>query len=59
MPYPSLQASFQPGGTVSFEHRNIKGLNRSILGSITTSNFFSAQVISHDTHFLFLNKSQE
>ncbi|KAJ6944912.1 hypothetical protein NC651_000062 [Populus alba x Populus x berolinensis] len=39
---PTL-ASFQPGGTVSFEHRNIKGLNRSILGSITTSNFFSAQ----------------
>ncbi|KAF2291733.1 hypothetical protein GH714_035373 [Hevea brasiliensis] len=39
---PTL-ASFQPGGTVSFEHRNIKGLNRSILGSITTSNFFLPQ----------------
>ncbi|KAJ9146691.1 hypothetical protein P3X46_028926 [Hevea brasiliensis] len=39
---PTL-ASFQPGGTVSFEHRNIKGLNRSILGSITTSNFFFPQ----------------
>ncbi|XP_030537608.2 protein TOC75-3, chloroplastic [Rhodamnia argentea] len=39
---PTL-ASLQPGGTVSFEHRNIKGLNRSILGSVTTSNFFNPQ----------------
>ncbi|KAK6935809.1 Bacterial surface antigen (D15) [Dillenia turbinata] len=39
---PTL-ASIQPGGTVSFEHRNIKGLNRSILGSVTTSNFFNPQ----------------
>ncbi|XWS71662.1 hypothetical protein CRYUN_Cryun03dG0157600 [Craigia yunnanensis] len=34
-------ASFQPGGTVSFEHRNLEGLNRSILGSLTTSNFLN------------------
>lgn len=40
----SFQASIQPGGTVSFEHRNIKGLNRSILGSVTTSNFLNPQV---------------
>ncbi|XP_023521044.1 protein TOC75-3, chloroplastic-like [Cucurbita pepo subsp. pepo] len=39
---PTL-ASLQPGGTVTFEHRNIKGLNRSILGTITTSNFFNPQ----------------
>ncbi|GMG98282.1 hypothetical protein Nepgr_000122 [Nepenthes gracilis] len=39
---PTL-ASIQPGGTVSFEHRNLKGLNRSILGSVTTSNFFNPQ----------------
>nr|DAD26480.1 TPA_asm: hypothetical protein HUJ06_027948 [Nelumbo nucifera] len=39
---PTL-ASIQPAGTVSFEHRNIKGLNRSILGSVTTSNFFNPQ----------------
>ncbi|VFQ98221.1 unnamed protein product [Cuscuta campestris] len=39
---PTL-ASIQPGGTVSFEHRNIKGLNRSILGSVTTSNFLNPQ----------------
>ncbi|CAN1150525.1 Protein TOC75-3, chloroplastic [Linum perenne] len=39
---PTL-ASIQPGGTVSFEHRNIKGLNRSVVGSITTSNFFLPQ----------------
>ncbi|KAE8666707.1 Protein TOC75 [Hibiscus syriacus] len=39
---PSL-ATVQPGGTVSFEHRNLKGLNRSILGSLTTSNFLNPQ----------------
>ncbi|XP_044505110.1 protein TOC75-3, chloroplastic-like [Mangifera indica] len=36
-------ASLQPGGTVSFEHRNLKGLNRSLLGSVTTSNFLNPQ----------------
>lgn len=40
----SAQASLQPGGTVSFEHRNLQGLNRSILGSVTTSNFLNPQV---------------
>ncbi|MQM15804.1 hypothetical protein Taro_048752 [Colocasia esculenta] len=39
---PTL-ASLQPGGTVSFEHRNIKGLNRSILGSVTSSNLLNPQ----------------
>ncbi|KAF7120436.1 hypothetical protein RHSIM_Rhsim13G0077600 [Rhododendron simsii] len=39
---PTL-ASIQPGGTVSFEHRNLNGLNRSILGSVTTSNFLNPQ----------------
>ncbi|GAB2234034.1 hypothetical protein Droror1_Dr00003270 [Drosera rotundifolia] len=39
---PTL-ASIQPGGSVTFEHRNIKGLNRSLLGSISTSNFFNPQ----------------
>lgn len=39
---PTL-ASIQPGGTVSFEHRNLGGLNRSILGSVTTSNFLNPQ----------------
>ncbi|KAA8543841.1 hypothetical protein F0562_021982 [Nyssa sinensis] len=39
---PTL-ASIQPGGTISFEHRNLKGLNRSILGSVTTSNFLNPQ----------------
>ncbi|KAL1552902.1 putative translocon at the outer envelope membrane of chloroplasts 75-III [Salvia divinorum] len=39
---PTL-ASVQPGGTVSFEHRNINGLNRSLLGSVTTSNFLNPQ----------------
>ncbi|KVI03623.1 Bacterial surface antigen (D15) [Cynara cardunculus var. scolymus] len=41
---PTL-ASIQPGGTVSFEHRNIKGLNRSLLGSVTTSNFLNPQMV--------------
>ncbi|KAK8923999.1 hypothetical protein KSP39_PZI019252 [Platanthera zijinensis] len=40
---PTL-ASIQPGGTVTFEHRNIKGLDRSILGSVTLSNLLNPQV---------------
>ncbi|KAG7534805.1 Bacterial surface antigen (D15) [Arabidopsis thaliana x Arabidopsis arenosa] len=40
--FPSL-ASFQPSGTVSFEHRNIKGLNRSLIGSVATSNFLNPE----------------
>ncbi|CAL9165656.1 unnamed protein product, partial [Musa hybrid cultivar] len=36
-------ASIQPGGTVSFEHRNINGLNRSIVGSVTSSNLLNPQ----------------
>jgi IAP75 family protein translocase len=39
---PTL-ASIQPGGTVSFEHRNINGLNRSLLGSVQTNNFLNPQ----------------
>ncbi|KAJ8559517.1 hypothetical protein K7X08_003575 [Anisodus acutangulus] len=39
---PTL-ASIQPGGTVSFEHRNLHGLNRSVLGSVNTSNFLNPQ----------------
>ncbi|ONL96507.1 Protein TOC75-3 chloroplastic [Zea mays] len=39
---PTL-ASIQPGGTVSFEHRNIYGLNRSIVGSVTSSNLLNPQ----------------
>ncbi|WOL01990.1 hypothetical protein Cni_G10709 [Canna indica] len=39
---PTL-ASIQPGGTVSLEHRNIKGLNRSIVGSVTSSNLLNPQ----------------
>ncbi|KAK7312456.1 hypothetical protein VNO77_36330 [Canavalia gladiata] len=39
---PTL-ASLQPGGTVTFEHRNLQGLNRSLSGSLTTSNFFNPQ----------------
>ncbi|OIW03716.1 hypothetical protein TanjilG_29751 [Lupinus angustifolius] len=39
---PTL-ASIQPGGTVTFEHRNLHGLNRSVNGSITTSNFLNPQ----------------
>ncbi|KAH0906808.1 hypothetical protein HID58_038635 [Brassica napus] len=39
---PSL-ASLQPGGSVSFEHRNIHGLNRSLMGSVTTSNLLDPE----------------
>lgn len=36
-------ASIQPGGSVTFEHRNLKGLNRSILGTVTSNNLFNPQ----------------
>ncbi|XP_004507162.1 protein TOC75, chloroplastic [Cicer arietinum] len=39
---PTL-ASLQPGGTITFEHRNLQGLNRSLTGSVTTSNFWNPQ----------------
>ncbi|KAI3939582.1 hypothetical protein MKX01_038537, partial [Papaver californicum] len=39
---PTL-ASIQPGGTFTIEHRNLQGLNRSLIGSITTSNFIDPQ----------------
>uniref|UniRef100_A0A0E0MBQ8 Bacterial surface antigen (D15) domain-containing protein n=1 Tax=Oryza punctata TaxID=4537 RepID=A0A0E0MBQ8_ORYPU len=39
---PTL-ASIQPGGTVSFEHRNICGLKRSLIGSVTSSNLFNPE----------------
>uniref|UniRef100_A0A7C8YQ22 Uncharacterized protein n=1 Tax=Opuntia streptacantha TaxID=393608 RepID=A0A7C8YQ22_OPUST len=34
-------ASIQRDGTVSFGHRNPNGLNRSFMGSVTSSNFFN------------------
>ncbi|PNT64189.1 hypothetical protein BRADI_4g25730v3 [Brachypodium distachyon] len=39
---PTLQ-SIQPGGSVSFEHRNICGLNRSLTGSVASSNLLNPQ----------------
>nr|XP_043638224.1 protein TOC75-3, chloroplastic-like [Erigeron canadensis] len=39
---PTL-AEVQPGGTATFKRRNINGLNRSIYGSVTTSNFLKPQ----------------
>ncbi|KAF2909186.1 hypothetical protein DAI22_11g008400 [Oryza sativa Japonica Group] len=39
---PTL-ASIQPGGTVSFEHRNICGLKRSLIGSVTSSNLLNPE----------------
>ncbi|KAI3854943.1 hypothetical protein MKX03_009101 [Papaver bracteatum] len=35
--------SIQPGSTITIEHQNLQGLNRSLLGSITTSNFIDPQ----------------
>ncbi|PKU66423.1 Protein TOC75-3, chloroplastic [Dendrobium catenatum] len=46
---PTL-ASIQPGGTVTFEHRNIKGLNRSIIGSVTSSNLLNPQLFTKNAH---------
>ncbi|CAM6103858.1 unnamed protein product [Calypogeia fissa] len=39
---PTL-ASIRPGGSVTFEHRNLYGLNRSILGCVTSSNLLNPQ----------------
>lgn len=39
---PSL-ASIQPGGSVTFEHRNLQGLNRSVFGSVTSNNLLNPQ----------------
>uniref|UniRef100_A0A0E0F1W3 Bacterial surface antigen (D15) domain-containing protein n=1 Tax=Oryza meridionalis TaxID=40149 RepID=A0A0E0F1W3_9ORYZ len=36
-------ASILPGGTVSFEHRNICGLKRSLIGSVTSSNLLNPE----------------
>ncbi|KAH7306402.1 hypothetical protein KP509_22G009500 [Ceratopteris richardii] len=36
--WPSL-----PGGSVTFEHRNIHGLNRSLFGNVTSSNLLNPQ----------------
>lgn len=36
-------ASIQPGGSVTFEHRNLKGLNRSIIGCVISNNLFNPQ----------------
>ncbi|CAI7832832.1 unnamed protein product, partial [Closterium sp. NIES-53] len=37
------QVSILPGGSVSFEHRNINGLNRSVTGSVSAGNLLSPQ----------------
>lgn len=39
-----FQASIQPGGGVTFEHRNICGLNISLAGSFSSSNLLNPQV---------------
>ncbi|KAM5584578.1 protein TOC75-3, chloroplastic [Rosa sericea] len=41
--YPTL-ASLLPGGTVTFQHQNINGLNRSLIGSVSCSNLYNPQV---------------
>ncbi|KAL2328777.1 hypothetical protein Fmac_022204 [Flemingia macrophylla] len=40
--FPTLD-SVQPGGTVTFGHRNLQGLNRSFRASVTTSNVLKPQ----------------
>ncbi|KAI3969906.1 hypothetical protein MKX01_038374, partial [Papaver californicum] len=41
---PGRQGRFNPpGGTVTIEHRNLQGLTRSLIGSITTNNFIDPQ----------------
>ncbi|MCO5603197.1 hypothetical protein L7F22_057344 [Adiantum nelumboides] len=40
--WPTL-ATIQPGGSVTFEHRNLQGLNRSLFGSVTSNNLLNPQ----------------
>lgn len=40
----ATQGSLKPSATISFGHRNIKGLKRSFEGAITLSNLFDAEV---------------
>lgn len=40
--WPTL-SSIQPGGSVTFEHRNLQGLNRSLFGSVTSNNLLNPQ----------------
>ncbi|ONK62217.1 uncharacterized protein A4U43_C07F1580 [Asparagus officinalis] len=40
--WPAL-GSIRPGGTVTYEHRNIKGLNRSLVASVNSSNLLNPQ----------------
>lgn len=39
-----LQSTLQPGGSLCVEHRNINGLNRTVSGSVTTSNLLRPEV---------------
>ncbi|KAI4368862.1 hypothetical protein MLD38_017370 [Melastoma candidum] len=48
----STLASLQPGWAISIEPRNIQGLNRSILGSMTTSDFINPQMTHATAHFM-------
>ncbi|KAM3312060.1 hypothetical protein ACQJBY_032201 [Aegilops geniculata] len=41
--FSNIEASIQPGGGVTFEHRNICGLNRSLAGSFSSSNLLNPQ----------------
>ncbi|EMS62485.1 Protein TOC75, chloroplastic [Triticum urartu] len=41
--FSNIEASIQPGGGVTFEHRNIGGLNRSLAGSFSSSNLLNPQ----------------
>jgi len=48
---PTL-ASIKPGGTLSFGHRNISGLNRSLAGSVTARNLLNPK---HGTSSSIMN----
>ncbi|XP_058785482.1 protein TOC75, chloroplastic-like isoform X2 [Vicia villosa] len=38
-------ASLQLGGTITFEHQNLQGINRSLTASMTTSSFLKSHII--------------
>ncbi|CAA2992284.1 TOC75-3, chloroplastic-like [Olea europaea subsp. europaea] len=50
-----MLASIQPSTNISLEVRNLKGLNRSIIGSMTLSNLFDLETIMNSFKFEYVH----
>ncbi|KAM0877892.1 hypothetical protein ACQ4PT_035188 [Festuca glaucescens] len=51
--FSNIEESIQPGGSVLFELRNICGLNRSLAGSVTSSNLLNPQNLTKQSTFTY------